>query len=80
MASSLEAAVGGQPYLAGDAFSAADLYVGAHLSWGMGFGLLEKRPAFEAYVARLVARPDALSASAIDDALLEEAGAPKPPA
>ncbi|WP_375410130.1 hypothetical protein [uncultured Methylobacterium sp.] len=46
----------------------------------MGFGLLEKRPAFEAYVARLVARPDALRASAIDDALLEEAGAPKPSA
>lgn len=76
----LEGAVGERPYLAGDAFSAADLYVGSHLSWGMGFGLLEKRPAFEAYVARLVARPAALRASAIDDALLEEVGAPKPPA
>ncbi|KQT17181.1 glutathione S-transferase [Methylobacterium sp. Leaf399] len=76
----LEGAVAGRRYLVGDAFSAADLYVGAHLSWGMGFGLLERRPAFEAYVAHLDARPAARRAAAIDDALIEAAGGAKPAA
>ncbi|WP_309644975.1 glutathione S-transferase family protein [Phenylobacterium sp.] len=65
-----EAAVDGREYLAGDSFTAADLYLGAHLGWGMDFGTLEKRPAFEAYVSRLQARPAAVRANQIDDALL----------
>ena len=39
-------------YLAGGRFSAADLYVGSQLNCGMRFGSIEKRPAFERYVAR----------------------------
>jgi len=65
----LEQAVEGREHLAGDRFSAADLYVGSHLMWGMGFGTIEKRPAFEAYVARLRDRPAHLRATEIDDAL-----------
>ncbi|GJD57731.1 glutathione S-transferase family protein [Methylobacterium dankookense] len=70
----LEGAVTGIEYLAGDRFSAADVYVGSHLAWGMAFGTLEKRPAFEAYTARLLARPAAVRARAIDDRLLAEQG------
>lgn len=69
----LEQAVTGRQFLAGDRFSAADLYVGSHLIWGMGFGTIEKRPAFEAYVAPLKARPAAIRAAEIDDALVAAA-------
>jgi glutathione S-transferase len=71
----LEAAVSKSDYLVGDAFTAADLYVGAQLGWGMMFGTIEKRPAFERYSARLEARPAARRASEIDDALMPP-GAP----
>jgi len=57
-------------YLVGDSFTAADLYIGSHLGWGMQFGTLEKRPAFERYVGRLLVRPAAVRAREIDDALM----------
>ena len=41
----LEHAVAKAPTLAGDAFSAADLYLSAQLAFGMRFGMIEKRPA-----------------------------------
>lgn len=69
----LEQAVTGQEYLVGNRFSAADLYLGAHIGWGMQFGTLEKRPAFETYFARLAARPAAKRANEIDDKLIAEA-------
>ena len=68
----LEAAVSEREYLVGDRFSAADVYVGAHIGWGMSFGTIEKRPAFERYVARLSTRPAAIRAREIDDALVAE--------
>jgi len=66
----LEGAVSRGDYLAGDRFSAADLYVGSQLGWGMQFGTIEKRPAFERYVGRLNQRPAAIRAREIDDALV----------
>ncbi|WP_018044128.1 glutathione S-transferase family protein [Methylobacterium sp. 88A] len=66
----LEGAVSGTEYLAGGRFSAADLYLGSHLGWGMQFGTIPRRPAFEAYVGRLYGRPAALRASEIDDGLV----------
>ncbi len=65
----LEAAVSHTAYLAGDRFSAADVYVGSQIGWGMMFGTIEKRPAFARYWERISARPAALKARAIDDAL-----------
>ena len=65
----LETAVSHAGYLAGDRFSAADLYVGSHLNWGLQFGTIEKRPAFERYVAGLVARPAYQRANEIDNQL-----------
>ena len=50
---------------------ATDVYVGSHLGWGMSFGTFEKRPAFESYFERLSARPAAIRAREIDDALLD---------
>jgi glutathione S-transferase len=65
----LEAAVSRGEYLVGDSFTAADVYVGSHIDFGMQFGTLEKRPAFERYRQRLSARPAALRAKEIDDTL-----------
>jgi len=69
----VEGAVKGRDFLVGDAFTAADLYLASHLSWGMNFNTIEKRPAFETYVARHLQRPAAQRADAIDDALIAEA-------
>ena len=69
----LEAAVSQSEYLAGDSFTAVDLYVGSHLNFNMMFGTIDKRPAFERYVARLTARPTFTRARQLDDALMQRA-------
>jgi glutathione S-transferase len=71
----LEQAVSGSSYICGDQFTAADVYVGSQIGWGMMFGSIDKRPAFADYFGRLSQRPAALRAREIDDALV-----PKPPA
>ncbi len=71
----LEQAVMQGPFLLGATFSAADVYLGAHIGWGMRFGTIEKRSAFEEYWSRLSDRPAAVRAREIDDALLP----PRPP-
>ena len=68
--STLEAALSGRAYLVGDRFSAADVYVGSHIGWGMSFGTLDRRPVFESYFERLSSRPAAIRAREIDDALM----------
>jgi len=57
-------------YLCGDHFTAADVYVGSQIGWGMMFGTIERRPAFADYVGRLQSRPAAIRAREIDDALI----------
>jgi glutathione S-transferase len=68
----LETALTPGPYLCGDQFTAADVYVGAQIGWGMMFGTIEKRPVFEDYFDRLQARPAAIRANQIDDALMPQ--------
>jgi glutathione S-transferase len=70
----LEAAVSKSDYLAGDKFTAADLYVGSHIGFGMMFGTLEKRPAFEKYWQRVSSRPAYKRANELDEALIKKAG------
>lgn len=72
----LELAIKDREYILGDRFSAADVYVGSHIGWGMQFGTFEKRPAFTAYAARIMARPAAVRAREIDDALIAQAKKP----
>jgi len=66
----LEDAVSRGNYLVGDSFTAADLYVGAHIGYGLMFGTIEKRPAFEQYYGRLSSRPAYTRAKELDDALV----------
>lgn len=71
----LEAALAGRSFVAGDRFSAADLYLAAHLSYGMLFKTIPERPAFSAYLQPHLQRPARLRAAAIDDALAAQAKA-----
>ncbi|OLP56866.1 glutathione S-transferase [Rhizobium rhizosphaerae] len=68
--STLEKAVSAHDYIAGEHFTAADVYVGAQVAWGLRFKTLEERPAFVAYAARVANRPAARRAAELDDAAL----------
>jgi glutathione S-transferase len=68
----LERGISQNEYICGDRFTAADVYVGSQIGWGMMFGTIDKRPSFEAYVARLRQRPAARRASELDDAAMPE--------
>lgn len=68
----LEHAVKEGDYLLGGHFSAADVYLGSQVMWGLQFGTIEKRPALAAYAARLAGRPALAKARAIDDALVAD--------
>ena len=67
-------AVAAKPYIAGDRFTAADVYVGAQVGWGLQFGSIPRRDEFTEYWARLEARDAWKRASAIDDALMSQPG------
>lgn len=56
--------------LAGGRFTAADLYVGSQIGYGLQFGTIEQRPAFEAYWNRIKDRPAAVRAREIDGPLV----------
>lgn len=71
----IETALSEREYCAGDAFSAADVYLGSGLGFGLMFGSIERRPVFERYVGALQARPAAVRARKIDDALIAAAKA-----
>lgn len=68
----LERAIAAEPYIAGDRFTAADVYVGSQIGFGLMFGTVEKRPAFEQYWARIASRPAAVRAREIDDAAAQQ--------
>jgi glutathione S-transferase len=72
MVDTLEHAVGTGPYLCGDQFTAADIYVGSQIGLGMQFGNLPARPAFQAYWDRLKDRPAHQRATQLDNALIKK--------
>jgi glutathione S-transferase len=69
----LELAVTQSPFLAGEQFTAADVYAGSQIGLGLRFGTIEKRPAFTAYWNRISTRPAYLRAAELDAAAM-----PKP--
>ena len=62
----------GRTYICGDRFTAADLYVGSQLGFMLMFGLLEPRPVFNDYVARVTDRDAYRRAKEIDARAAEE--------
>ena len=73
----LDGLLSSRDYVIGDRFSAADVYLGSHVGWGMQFGTVEKRPAFERYWQRVSSRPAAIRAKEIDDKLMPAQPPPK---
>ena len=71
----LEKALTGKQYIAGDRFSAADLFVGANVNFMLRFNLLEPRPVFTDYAARMTDRDAFRRARDIDGKLIAEAQA-----
>lgn len=68
----LEGALADCDYICGDRFTAADVYVGSQVDWGLQFGTLPGLPTFEAYAERLRDREPYKRAKAIDTALMPE--------
>jgi glutathione S-transferase len=74
----LTGAVTGRDFICGTRFTAVDVYLGSQVLWGTQFGTIPNNPAFEAYCARLSARPAYQKAKAIDNALIAEMQAATP--
>jgi len=66
----LDAFLTGRDYVTGNGFSAADVYLGSHVVWGLQFGSIPARPSFAAYRDRLTARPAHIRAAELDDAAM----------
>ena len=62
-------AVSTRQFIAGEKFSAADVYVGSHIGWGMQFGTLPKHPALVGYWDRLAQREAYKRGNELDDQL-----------
>ncbi len=76
----LEKALTGREYIAADHFTAADLFVGANINFMLAFKLLEPRPVFTNYAARMTDRDAYRRAKDIDGKLAAEIQAKQEPA
>ena len=74
----LEKALTGKTYIAADHFTAADLFVGANVNFMLQFQLLDPRPVFTDYAARMTDRDAYRRAKEIDAKLLAELQATQP--
>ena len=68
----LKQAVAANDYIAGSRFTAADVYVGSQVAWGVQFGSLPACDEFARYIERLTTREAYQRAKGMDDALMPE--------
>ncbi|CAA9504462.1 MAG: Glutathione S-transferase [uncultured Sphingomonas sp.] len=68
----LEKGLTGRQFIAGDRFTAADLFVGAMVNFMLTFKLLEPRPVFTDYAARMTDRDAHRRAQEIDERAAQE--------
>lgn len=73
MADILAARLADRPYLCGDRFSAADVYLGSQVGWGLRFGTIPARAEFARWWGDISARPAAVRAGQLDDAAVAAA-------
>ncbi|HZD53109.1 MAG TPA: glutathione S-transferase family protein [Woeseiaceae bacterium] len=66
-------------YVCGDRFTAADVYLGAHVMWGTQFETIPNRDSFAAYAERLRGREPLKRAWAKDDEAQAQMQAPAEP-
>ncbi len=76
----LERGLKGREFIAGNRFTAADLFVGAMVDFMLGFKLLEPKPAFTDYAKRMTDRDAYRRAQEIDGKLIAEMQAKQQPA
>jgi glutathione S-transferase len=74
MRATLIKAVSGPAFVCGDQFTAADVYLGSQVGWGLQFGTIPASPELEAYRDRCYARPAWARANELDDAAMAEHG------
>jgi glutathione S-transferase len=67
----LETAVSQGPWVLGERFSAADVYIGSEIAWGLMSKALQPRDAFQQYVQRCAERPAFKRAAAQDEQYLK---------
>jgi glutathione S-transferase len=63
-----------RPWLAGDQFTAADVYVCSNLHWGLIMNLFPKEGPIAEYVARCAARPALRRALQMEEGFIKGAG------
>jgi len=68
----LEAYLASKPFITCDRFTAADLFVGAYVNFMLEFKLVDPRPTFTDYAARMTDRDAYRRAKAIDGKLIAE--------
>ena len=68
--SAMEKMLTGRAFVCGKTFTAADVYVGSTIDWGLAFKSIPSCPAFETYAERVRARPAYTSAKAINGTLI----------
>lgn len=74
----LELALAQGPWICGEQFTAVDVYVGSHVSWGMQFGAMEERANFREYADRCGEREAYQRADQINEKHLAETGQTPP--
>jgi glutathione S-transferase len=77
MLDTVEKAVAKGGYIAADRFTAADLYLGSQIGFGIQFGTIEKRQAFADYWGRVSDREACRRAVKLDDDAAAAAAAAK---
>jgi len=63
-------AVSKAPYITGDTYTAADVFVASHIDYGLRFGTLPDRPELRSYLERVSSRPAWQRAAELDNALM----------
>lgn len=74
MLDAMQSAINGREYVLGSTFSMADVIFGGTIAYMVQVKMLEPRPAFTEYAARLEARPARQRANAINAKVVEEHG------
>lgn len=69
----LDQFLGSREYICGEEFSAADVYVGSQVDWGLMFKTIPETSNFNAYAERLRQRPAYQKAKQIDSDLIQQA-------
>ncbi len=68
----LAKAVSGSTYIAGENFTAADVYVGSHIGWGLQFKTIPAKREFVDYWEKIANRPAGILARKLDDEMIKK--------